>query len=69
MTRKEILPLSFEAILIFLIIFSPIFYGSLTPMALAVSQFTKLLLFALFITKLNKLMLSIFELGKVKRIL
>jgi len=53
MTRKEILPLSFEAILIFLIIFSPIFYGSLTPMALAVSQFTILLLFALFITKLN----------------
>jgi O-antigen ligase len=53
MTKKGILPLSFEAILIFLIIFTPIFYGSLNPLSLAVSQFIILLLFGLWIIKLK----------------
>jgi len=48
MTKREIPPVSLEAILIFLVIFTPLFYGSLEPGPLALAQLITLLFLGLF---------------------
>lgn len=48
MTKK----IFFEYILIFLVIFSPLFYGSLAPLPLSIIQFTSFILLVLWLLKL-----------------
>lgn len=52
MTKREIPPLSFEAILIFLVILTPLFYGSLGPRSLALAQLVSLLFLGLLALKI-----------------